>query len=128
MYENHESVVSTLCYGVQWDATMNFVSDSTHNISNSTSWGNYSNNTETGHGELQKTGYSENWQAKNIYDLAGNVREWTMEASFSDYRVDRGGYYNSNGSSVPAPYRDGYGPGNAYGSYGFRPTLYLKVE
>ena len=129
MYENHESVVSTLCYGVQWDAALNFVSDNdTHNISNSTSWGNYKNNTETGAGVLQKTGYSESWKAKNIYDLAGNVYEWTMEAISSYGRVNRGGYYDHIGSGGTASYRYNYYPDDANGSDGFRPTLYIVVE
>ena len=45
MYKDSTSVVSTLCYGVQWDAVMNFVSDATHNIKDSRSWGNYDNST-----------------------------------------------------------------------------------
>lgn len=45
MYKNSGSVVSILCYGVQWDAVMNFVSDDEHNVSNSISWGNYNNST-----------------------------------------------------------------------------------
>ena len=30
--------------------------------------------------------------AKNIYDIAGNVSEWTTESHSSSYRVDRGRY------------------------------------
>ncbi len=73
MYSGSKSVVSTLCYGVQWDAIMNFVSDETHNIVDSTSWGKYS-------GNIQRCGENETMKAKNIYDLAGNVAELTMEA------------------------------------------------
>ena len=42
----YTSVVSTLCYGVQWDAIMNFVSDASHNIANSDGWGNYNTDIE----------------------------------------------------------------------------------
>lgn len=72
MYKDSKSVVSTLCYGVQWDATMNFVSSESHNIKNMKSWGNYD-------GVIQVCGNSETWKAKNIYDLSGNICEWTME-------------------------------------------------
>ena len=97
MYKDSTSVVSTLCYGVQWDAVMNFVSDAEHNIKNSKSWGNYSDT-------LQTCGYSEDWKAKNIYDLSGNVMEWTMEFyklqydydSFNYTRAFRGGACGGN--------------------------------
>ena len=40
---------------------------------------------------LLTTGASERNSAKNIYDVAGNVLEWTTESrSSSDARVDRG--------------------------------------
>ncbi len=99
MYANHQSVVSTLCYGVQWDAIMNFVSDKDHNIINSTSWGNCLNS-EGAAKEFSgvdnmdyTTGRSEAWKAKNIYDLAGNVVEFTMEIE-SDAAISRGGWYS----------------------------------
>ena len=80
MYSSSKSVVSTLCYGVQWDAIMNFVSDETHNIVDSSSWGKYS-------GSIQRCGENETMKAKNIYDLAGNVAEFTMEAFTTSARV-----------------------------------------
>ena len=46
--------------------------------------------TSTESGSLQTTGKNENWQAKKIYDLAGNSYEWTMESNSCDFRVYRG--------------------------------------
>ena len=40
--------------------------------------------------------------ANNIYDLAGNVYEWTQEASDTYVRASRGGNYPNNGSRDPA--------------------------
>ena len=94
MYANSSSVVSTLCYGVQWDAIMNFVSDIDHNITDSESWGNYvraKGAAKTDSGVIQTTGKNEAWKAKNIYDLAGNVRELTMECFWPWNRWVRGG-------------------------------------
>ena len=134
MYANHESVVSTLCYGVQWDAAMKFVSDVV-DIYDSTSWGNYS---DSEGGESKKTtGYSSAWQAKNIYDLAGNVWEWTMEPASFEYnsetipnRAYRGGDCFISGSDSPAAVRvfSGVGPTGTLSYLGFRPSLYIKVE
>ena len=39
MYDKKDiGATSTLCYGVQWDAAMKFVADSTHSTSDSTNW------------------------------------------------------------------------------------------
>ena len=116
-------VTSTLCYGVQWDAVMQFLDSSYVNadgrcssiVSNSTNKGNYSKSIST-------TGY---YAEKNIYDLAGNVYEWTMEAYDSLYRVYRGGYYYSSGSYGPASHRYYYSPDGSYYGIGFRVALYL---
>ena len=69
-----------------------------------------------------KTGY---YAVKNIYDLGGNVYEWTMEALSTDFRVSRGGNCSVSGSSFPASYRfNGY-PSSVSGLSGFRLALYL---
>ena len=61
--------------------------------------------------------------SKNIYDLAGNCREWTMEASNTSNRVTRGGnfYY-----AVPVSDRLSDGPTYYRDGISFRPTLYIK--
>ena len=71
------------------------------------------------------TGY---YQVKNIYDLAGNVWEWTMESYRSIYssgRVFRGGHHNNSGSEFPSSYRNSYDPNAAGADLSFRVTLYL---
>lgn len=156
MYSANEiGATSTLCYGVQWDAIMKFVEDSTHSITNSTTWGNYKNNAwtierttaqytdttnvKTGNwtaitsdksktssaSYLLTTGASDTFKVKNIFDLAGNVLEWTMEASGSAYRVNRGGIYSNDGSDGPASYRVDSHPNYSNNLIGFRLALYL---
>ena len=132
MYKDSTSVVSALCYGVQWDAVMNFVSDATHNIKDSRSWGNYNNSTgaaatNSGSSNMNyTTGRNEAWKAKNIYDLAGNVLEWTMESYSSYNRGSRGGDFNSSGSNRPASGRYNTYPTGAVDNIGFRATLYIQ--
>ena len=63
--------------------------------------------------------------SNNIFDLAGNVYEWTTEVSGSDL-VIRGGNFYVSGSSGPSSIRnDGGYATDAYYDVGFRPALYL---
>ena len=90
MYTKSNScgVTSTLCYGVQWDATLNFIDptyitgNSAGFVKDSTNMGNYS-------GSIATTGSNNAYQQKHVYDLAGNVSEWTMEASDTNIREIR---------------------------------------
>ena len=59
----------------------------------------------------------------NIYDLRGNVRDWTAEASDTNYRVYRGG---DLGNRLSASSRSYCSPDVSYGLYGSRLTLYIK--
>ena len=129
---NYKTVQSTLIYGVQWDAVMNWMKDVDSTVSgkkyyqNSTGMGWYSG--VSGNSE-HKTGIDLNGgknQVKKIYDLAGNVLEWTMESYLTIYRVDRGGDYYFTGSSYPASDRNDGLPSGSNGYIGFRPTLFLK--
>ena len=114
-----DKVETRMIWGCQWDVTMNWLISSGAKTSDevnkdSSTWGNYSNyNTannytegtagyEKNAGSQQNTGSSENWKANNIYDLAGNVEEWTQEAVDADGRATRGGGYVYNGSNRPA--------------------------
>ena len=120
-------VKTRMIWGLQWDATCNWLSNSdpAYSITDSSTWGNYQDNTADGHGSKQNTGFSENWKANNIYDFAGNCLEFTQEANFTNYRASRGGSYSSNGSSIPASTRSTYSPTYTSSYGGSRPTLYL---
>jgi len=105
----------------------------------STSWGNYYNatfeyvtnsgNTATKNKDRSTripTGSAEYTKANNIYDLSGNVRDWTMEAYNTYSRVLRGGDYGYTGTSDPADIR--YSGFPTYSRYygGCRSALYIK--
>ena len=148
-------VASMLCTGACWDAVLDFVKDSNHNVTSSSSWGNYfdseiykvyrgslyqnsawsladtTNGTEVTKNKsiLLTTGATERNSSKNIYDLAGNCYEWTTEAHYTFKRVLRGGNYNGYGSTAPPSDRGSYGPDvSSYLGYSFRPTLYIKYR
>ena len=148
--DNNNNIETGMIWGNQWDRTLMWLmecnaKDETTGkskeevISDSTSWGNYNNATFTytnssgstatkNSGSFTRipTGSTEYTKANNIYDLAGNVWDWTMEALSTSYRVYRGGYYGVNGTFYPASYRYGYGPTNSTSVNGTRATLYIK--
>ena len=83
---------------------------------------------------LLTTGASDHNRTYNIYDIAGNVWEWTEETNYynatsdvSNKRVLRGGGFRNVSSTYPAAYRNG---GNSAGvsgcNVGFRVVLYIK--
>ena len=76
-------------------------------------------------GILLTTGATEATDLQNIYDIAGNVHEWTLEFyDISNPCVGRGGSYVSNGSSNPAKNRYNYNTGNFVSNLGFRVGLW----
>ena len=75
---------------------------------------------------LLTTGASDACQKMNIYDLAGNVYEWTLEYTDNASRpcAGRGGSYDNDGSYDPAYIRSNNRTTTGYGSIGFRPSLF----
>ena len=135
-----DSVTSNLMYGVQWDAVMQFIDIKykdedgtlTSFVADSTGKGNYSDDENTGTPAL--TGSREEYKQKNIYDLAGNVWEWTMEAFDYDSRTIRGGGYQNHtsgsdfectGITAPASIRRWLSQPDQNANIGFRVALYL---
>ena len=132
---SNEYVQTGLLTGKAWDTTCHFIEDSLSSINELASlkdsryYGNFKNSESpanvTGYRTKQVAGFSENWKVKNIYDLAGNVYEWTSEAGGSDFS-DRGGCYFTGGSDNPVSYRS-LGRVSYTGDHvGFRPRLYIK--
>ena len=101
-----ENVKSTMIYGVQWDATMDwlkatkFQTEPSKVDTDSSSWGNYSSSSKI------DTGSNTTYEANGIFDLAGNCWEWTQEAYSTYYRIIRGGIYDHSGSYGPASDRN----------------------
>ena len=118
-------VKTRMIWGLQWDATCNWLAGSGFSITDSSKWGNYKDNTADGYGSKKNTGFSESWKANNIYDFAGNCVEFTQEAVSPNGRVYSGGGCYNFGSSCPASYRDAFSPASTGSVYGSRPTLYL---
>ena len=75
---------------------------------------------------LLSTGASESFSKMGIYDLAGNVWEWTLEytSQTSAPCAIRGGLYYNTGSDFPASYRIYTITTSANSNSGFRCVLY----
>ena len=119
-----------MIYGVQWDATMDwlkatkFQDDPSKVDTNSSSWGNYK--PSSGSSSKIDTGSNTTYEANGIFDLAGNCWEWTQEAYSANYRILRGGNYDVSGSNNPASDRGDNYPSNSYSFNSSRATLYMS--
>ena len=129
----NKNVASTMIWGSMFDRVFIWLTetgDKTYSdIMNSSSWGNYPNSTgaaATNSKRQQPTGANDAWQANNIYDLAGNVWDWTIEAYGTGHRVDRGGDYMGNGSGCTASDRFNIAPSYTYSNSSSRSALYIK--
>ena len=153
---NSGTKTSSLMFGVQWDLVLAFmhhkgnIADSTL-TSNSTTIGNYSDNLwtiknanaqylssgkfvqcpnpfkkESNSSRLLTTGADSSFSVQNIYDIAGNVEEFTLEnTSLTSYPcARRGGDFSFTGSSYPASSRAFISTGSSSNGLGFRVSLF----
>ena len=111
------NIKTGMIWGNQWDRTLMWLIETGNKTKeqiadDSTSWGNYKNSTfeyvrgnggtstkKENNGTIIPTGSSEYTKANNIYDLAGNVWDRTMEAH-STLKVSRGSYWAYNGTVI----------------------------
>ncbi len=128
------NATSSLLTGAAWDRTLGWLYETGNKTIeeigfDSTSWGNYKDDTFSGTDDLIKTGQFPNTKANNIYDLAGNVEEWTKLYVKNGVKLClRGGYYGHVGSGMAgltANKWDEEDPSSCSEYYGFRIGLYL---
>ena len=125
-----KDVVSKITSGAAFDSVLRWIIKSRAKTldevaKDSTSWGNYSNTTNSPK-NVMPTGSDEKWSVLNIYDIAGNVEEWTSERFKNVGRVLRSSSYSYRGYDRPACYRGSTSQGDISFGKGFRVVLYLK--
>ena len=129
---------SYLCSSYAWDTAIKFIQTHSTATNYATTRDNFNGNwidkdvkdkngnviKKSGTAARLNTGLTTSWA--NIYDMGGNVGEFTTELNpnTSEAVMLRGcHYYNLN---FPAGYRWDAGSGSAWDYYGFRSTLFLK--
>ena len=131
-----EGATTYLCSSYSWDTAINFIQNTTGKnyatsiIGFNGNWKNQEVKDSSGKvikpvNTAQRLNTGLTTALCNIYDMGGNVGEFTTELNpgTSETVVLRGGFYYGN---VPAGYRCDNGSGTANSSSGFRATLFLK--
>ena len=116
-------VHSTLINGVAWDTTLQWITNTVDSnyAENSKNKGNNS-------GKIAETSsnFNKYYCKNNIYDMAGNISEWTDEACIIDGKgknILRGGNFEIDGTEYPAALRYPNDDKEIYNT-GFRPVIY----
>ena len=101
----NSNVSTTIIWGCQWDAVLRWMYNSGNENKKTytydgTGKGNYYNTNEK---SLIATGSNDSYAVNNIYDMAGNTYDRTMETAGTNNRTERGGcssidydYYSSS--------------------------------
>ena len=131
-----EGATTYLCSSYSWDTAINFIQNTTGKnyatsiIGFNGNWKSQEVKDSSGKvikpvNTAQRLNTGLTTALCNIYDMGGNVGEFTTELNpgTSETVVLRGGDNNGNN---PAGYRWDYGSGAAVSRYGFRATLFLK--
>ena len=131
-----EGATTYLCSSYSWDTAINFIQNTTGKnyatsiIGFNGNWKSQEVKDSSGKvikpvNTAQRLNTGLTTALCNIYDMGGNVGEFTTELNpgTSETVVLRGGNNNFDG---PAGYRWDHGSGTASSSYGFRATLFLK--
>ena len=124
-------ITSSMIWGSQWDQIMIWMKEE-KSSDQEPSRGKYYVTNGAGKGncgttivEVAPTGSQDAYSTKNIFDLAGNVYEWSLEADSTSNRVARGGYFDDALASSTRPVnRSSNGPARSYSDIGSRLTLY----
>ena len=131
-----EGATTYLCSSYSWDTAINFIQNTTGKnyatsiIGFNGNWKSQEVKDSSGKvikpvNAAQRLNTGLTTALCNIYDMGGNVGEFTTELNpgTSETVVLRGGHYYNN---YPAGYRWDIYSGNASSYYGFRATLFLK--
>lgn len=123
------TLTSNMIWGSQWDQIMIWMRNvkneqkNSYYIVNSLTMGNYGTKDETIDINRDKVSAVGRFDVKNIYDLAGNVEEWTMTSYGIQSRALRGGsYYDTSGTSCSSSDKNYVNSEN--GTFGTRIVLF----
>ena len=140
-------VQSGLVTGTMWAAMLKFIGKANESIFTSSTWENYKDIDKSENGTMtsafkvsdgtyyygmKTTAISEDVKQKNLYDVAGNLWEWTQETAYNTDTTERymlrGCGFDSKYAVNPACYRGQRAMTHTGTNYGFRPVLYIKYK
>ena len=118
----NSNVTTTMIWGCQWDAVMRWMYNSGDSAKKTYTYDG------TGKGNFKSyiipSGSNASYAVNNIYDMAGNIWDRTMEMCTITSKVSRGGCNNYVGANYPASDRSTAGTTSTE-SYGSRIALYI---
>ncbi len=122
-----DSVVSHMIWGCEWDSALRWMTTSEDEIVSkitihSENRGNYEEY------YVNPTGSKEEYKVNNIYDMAGNVYDKTMECLGYNSRVNRGGSHLNNAMYFPISARGTSETTSKSVDYGTRSALYITIS
>ena len=147
---DNDNVITSMIWGCLWDETLQWFIESKAKIStgetidyskimDSTDWGNYygidfeytidgiTYNKPAAYGVILPSGTAEYTKANNIYDMAGNMFDWSLESGSAVSKVLRAGYFFYYGDSYAAGNRSIHDSvANKSEYYGCRAILLIK--
>ena len=150
---NLDGYTSSLLFGVQWDLVLKYLETkgtTQYELkTSSTNWGNFYSipwditnasskyskdgtswtkgaygNKNINEAILLSTGASDMFARQGIYDIAGNVYEWTLERATSAFQTYRGGGYGNTDKTMADSRASGYYSSISSKAVGYRVALY----
>ena len=122
--KDNKSVVSSMMWGSQYDAMMNWMQSNNIDVTAKPDGINIIKNSS------YETGSEAYDIVKNVFDLYGCHNEWTLGASIDCYRIGKGGYrYDGNNNSL-VTHMDNWpaNPGANGADASTRLTLYVNLN
>ena len=138
--QEYTTATTKLVSSYAWDTAISYIQIKNSDYGTNSPEGNYYNTTFT-YTDIEEASQTKNNNSStlvptgqttavsNIYDMGGNLYEYTTESSSYEFRpyVFRGGSHSSYYGNGPASNRNG-DDGDANSNYGFRVTLYCSTE
>ena len=122
----NSNVTSSIIWGCQWDAVMKWMYNSGNSEKKIYTYNSIERRNDS---SLIITGSNVKYAVNNIYDMSGNVSDWTIE-TYNNLKIFRGGYsekFGSNGGGAASGRIKTETPNGSYVYCGARATLFIQT-